>query len=149
MRGKKLLLAFPAFTVLILSLNCHSPEADKNLTKSDISPGTAKIAGTIMKIEPVLSDSGSQGPCSRVPCIASVKVTSAVYGAGFSPLVIGKEIRIQFIFTLVKTTKDLFPNLKEEYPGLEIGDRFTAIVSEIKSVDKNVPGFRVYGYEKI
>jgi len=145
----KLLSAALAFTLLILSLSCHSPETEKNLTKSDISPGTAIIVGTITAIEPVSMDSGFEGPCSKAPCIALVKVNSASYGAGFPPLVMGKEIRIKFNFTLVKTTKELFPNLKEEYPGLEVGNRFTAIVSEIKSVDKNVPRFRIYGYEKI
>lgn len=147
MRDKKLLLAVPAFTLLILSLSCHSPKAEKNLTKSDISPGTAKIVGTITAIEPVSTDSGSEGPCSKAPCIAMVKVASAVYGASFPQLVMGKEIRVKFLFTLNKTTKELFPNMADEYPGLKVGQEFTAVVAHILSPDTTVPKFRIYGYE--
>lgn len=132
---------------LVLSLSCSSEKESKTLVKSDIAPGTAQIVGTITEIEPVENNSDVSGPCSKAPCIALVKVTSARYGSAFPQLVMGKEIRIKFRFTLEKTTKELFPNMEEEYPGLKVGDEFTAIVSTITNVDETAPKFQINGYE--
>ena len=134
-------------SLIVLSVNCSSTKENKKLILSDISPGTAEIVGTITEIEPISSNSDITGPCSKARCIALVKVSSARYGAAFPPLVMGKEIRIKFRFTLEKTTKELFPNMEEEYPGLKVGDEFTAIVSTIVSVDDTAPKFQINGYE--
>ena len=133
--------------LIVLSVNCSSTKENKKLILSDISPGTAEIVGTITAIEPISSNSDISGPCSKARCIALVKVTSARYGAAFPPLVMGKEIRIKFRFTLEKTTKELFPNMEEEYPGLKVGDEFRAIVSTIQSIDDTAPKFQINGYE--
>jgi hypothetical protein len=134
-------------TLSILLLNCSSPKENKTLKESDVSPGTAKIVGTISKIEPVSDTGNLSGPCSKVPCIALVKVSSAVYGSAFPQFVMGKEVRIKFLFTLENTTKELFPNMEEEYPGLKVGDEFTAVVSLSKKLDETAPKFQVHGYE--
>ena len=134
-------------SLIVLSVNCSSTKENKKLILSDISPGTAEIVGTITAIEPISSNSDKTGPCSKARCIALVKVTSARYGAAFPPLVMGKEIRIKFRFTLEKTTKELFPNMEEEYPGLKVGDEFRAIVSTIQSIDDTAPKFQINGYE--
>ena len=134
-------------SLIILSVNCSSTKENKKLILSDISPGTAEIVGTITAIEPISNNSDISGPCSKARCIALVKVTSARYGAAFPPLVMGKEIRIKFRFTLEKTTKELFPNMEEEYPGLKVGDEFRAIVSTIQSIDDTAPKFQINGYE--
>ena len=133
--------------LIVLSVSCSSTKENKKMVLSDISPGTAEIVGTITEIEPISSNSNMTGPCSKAPCIALVKVLSARYGAAFPQLVMGKEIRINFRLTLEKTTKELFPNMKEEYPGLKVGDQFTAIVSTIMSVDQKAPKFQINGYE--
>ena len=145
----KTITFFAVFICLafIISLNCSSPKENKTLSKSDVAPSTAKIVGTITEIEPISMESNPNGPCSKAPCVALVKVSSAVYGAAFPPLVMGKEIRIKFRFTLEKTTKELFPNMEEEYPGLKVGDEFTAVVSTIVSVDDTAPKFQINGYE--
>ncbi len=143
----KFFFAIMALTLSILLLNCSSPKENNKLKVSDISPGTAKIVGTITEIEPVSNNSNPTNPCSKAPCIALVKVSSARYGAAFPQLVMGKEIRIKFRFTLAKSTKELFPNMEEEYPGLKVGDEFTAIVSTIISVDETAPKFQINGYE--
>ena len=136
-------------TTSILLFNCTSPKENKTLSDSDISPSTAKIVGTITAIEPVTDSGNLSGPCAFAPCIALVKVSSARYGSAFPQLVMGKEIRIKFLFTLEKTTKELFPNMKEEYPGLEVGDKFTAVVAHKLSADETAPIFQILGYEKI
>ena len=143
----KTLFAFAAMTSSILLLSCSSPKENKTLSNSDIAPNTAKIVGTVTEIEPVTGTGNSTVPCDIAPCIALVKVTSAVYGASFPQLAMGKNIRVKFNFTLEKTTKELFPNLKEEYPGLNVGQEFTAIVSHVKNIDETAPEFQIYAYE--
>ena len=91
MRITKFIFATLAFSLSILLLNCSSPKENKILKESDVSPGTAKIVGTITEIEPVSDTGNLNGPCSEVPCIALVKVTSAVYGSAFPQLVMVKK----------------------------------------------------------
>ena len=76
-----------------------------------------------------------------------MKVTSAVYGAAFPSFTKDEEIRIKFLFTLEKTTKDLFPNMEETYPGLKVGQEFTALVSYMEYIDESAPTFQIYSYE--
>jgi hypothetical protein len=145
---RKTLLAILVLTSSILLFNCSSPKENKTLSESEIPPGYAQIVGMISEIEPISGDASLKGPCSKAPCIALVKVNSAVYGASFPQLVMNKEIRVKFQFTLEKTTKDLFPNMKEEYPGLNEGQEFTALVAHIENIDETAPEFQIYGYEK-
>ncbi len=74
------------------------------------------MLGRLQKLNQFQDNGNLSGPCSKAPCIALVKVSSARYGAAFPQLVMGKEVRIKFLFTLEKTTKELFPNMEEEYP---------------------------------
>jgi hypothetical protein len=144
----KTLLTILVTTTSILLLNCSSPKENKTLSESEIPPGHAQLVGVISKIEPISDDASLTGPCSKAPCIALVKVTSAVYGASFPQLVMNKDIRVKFQFTLEKTTKDLFPNMREEYPGLKEGQEFTALVAHVENIDETAPEFQIYGYEK-
>jgi hypothetical protein len=144
---RKTLFAVAAISSSILLLSCSSPKENKTLSKSDIPPGHAQIVGVVSEIEPVSDYGNLTGPCSKAPCIALVKVSSAVYGASFPQLKMEKEIKVKFNFTLEKTTKDLFPNMKEEYPGLKEGQEFTALVSHIETIDESAPQFQIYAYE--
>lgn len=144
----KTLLTILVTTTSILLFNCSSPKENKTLSESEIPPGHAQLVGVISKIELISDDASLTGPCSKAPCIALVKVTSAVYGASFPQLVMNKDIRVKFQFTLEKTTKDLFPNMKEEYPGLKEGQEFTALVAHVENIDETAPEFQIYGYEK-
>ena len=143
----KTIYTFAAVTFSVFLLSCSSPKENKTLSESDIPPGHAQIVGVVSKIEPVSDDANLTGPCSKAPCIALVKVNSAVYGASFPLLVMNENIKVKFNFTLNKTTKDLFPNMKEEYPGLNEGQEFTALVSHVETMDENAPQFQIYAYE--
>jgi len=147
MNVKNYLFVLLTLTVTILFLNCSTPKENKTLIESKIPPGHAKIIGVITEIEPVAVTSNSNDPCSKAPCIALVKVSSAVYGAAFPMFSKEEEIKINFIFTLEKTTKELFPNMEEEYPGLKVGQEFTAMVAYVENIDKTAPKFQIYGYE--
>lgn len=143
---KRFLFTILGLTASIILINCSSTKEKKTIIESNIPPGQAKIVGIISEIEPVPDNSTPGDPCSNVPCVALVKVTSATYGAGFPQLVMGKTIRVKFLYTLEKTPKELFPNLKEEYPGLKAGQEFTAMVSYVESIGENTPKYQVYGY---
>jgi len=146
MNIKKSLFAMLIITVSFLIMNCSTPKENKTLAESEIPPGHAKIVGEITKIEPVTS-SKLKDPCSMAPCIAHVKVSSALYGAAFPSFKKDEIIRIKFLYTLEKTNKELFPDMKEEYPGLEVGQEFTALVAYIESIDETTPKYNVYGYD--
>ena len=149
------LLQFVLFIIIIsfLSFNCHKEvtkdEKTPKLEKRDtVPPGHAQITGRIIEIEPVSSNGSSSGPCSKVPCTAKVKIESIKYGAGF-PVLGSKEVKIRFAFTLSPTTKDLFPNMDETYPGLNVGDKFKAVAGFESVVGKDQPEFFINGYTKI
>ena len=143
---KRFLFTILALTASIILINCSSTKEKKTIIESNIPPGQAKIVGIISEIELVPDNSAPGDPCSNVPCVALVKVTSATYGAGFPQLAMGKTIRVKFLYTLGKTSKELFPNLKEEYPGLKAGQEFTAMVSYVESIGENTPKYQVHGY---
>lgn len=147
MNIKKYLFTFLIITVSILLMNCSTPKENKTLIESKIPPGQAKIVGVITEIEPVSDSSNLNDPCSKTPCIAIVKVSSAVYGAAFPSFSKDDEIRIKFLFTLEKTTKELFPDMEETYPGLKVGQEFTALVSHMEYIDETAPKFQIYSYE--
>jgi len=147
MNIKKYLFAILVITVSILLINCSTPKENKTLIESEIPPGHAKIVGIIVEIDPVADKSNLNDPCSKAPCIAIVKVSSAVYGAAFPSFSKDDEIRIKFLFTLEKTTKELFPNMEETYPGLKVGQEFIALVAHIENIDKTAPKFQIYSYE--
>jgi hypothetical protein len=128
-------------------MNCSTTKENKTIKESEIPPGHAQIVGVVTNIEPVSSASGSDDPCSVAPCVAYVKVSSALYGAAFPSFKNNEQVKIKFLYTLEKTTKELFPDMKEEYPGLDVGQEFTALVAYIENIDETAPKFQIYGYE--
>ena len=142
-----------SLTILILSLSliymgCSTPKEEKTppqKKESKILPGHARIVGVITKIEPAVKSEDPNDPCSKAPCVAMVKVKGAEYGAGF-PSFLSEEVRIKFQFTLAPTTKDLLPNMEDSYPGLKVGDEFTALVAYIETINNTLPNYQIYGY---
>ena len=142
-----------SFSFILSSINCHKEVAkdktDKALAEPNkIPPGHAEITGKIVEIEPVSKLGEENDPCSKVPCMAKVKVDGVTYGAGFPVLSKNKEIMIKFNFTLMPTTKELFPNMDDSYPGLKVGDKFTAITGFTNPIGTDQPEFFVNGYSK-
>ncbi len=141
---------FIIIVVSCLSFNCHKEvtkdERVPKMEKQDtIPPGHAQITGRIIEIDPISDNGSSSGPCSKAPCTAKVKIESIKYGAGF-PVLSSQEVKIRFAFTLSPTTKDLFPNMEESYPGLKVGDDFSALAASEESMNSSEPQLVVYGY---
>lgn len=134
----------------IISCNC-SKEISKTPELAEpnkIPPGYAEIIGEIVEIEPVAKMQDGNDPCSKAPCVANIKVESVKYGAGFPTLNKRNNLKIKFYFTLMPTTKEMFPNMEESYPGLKVGDKFTAITGFVNSIGSDNPEYFVYGYSK-
>jgi hypothetical protein len=134
----------------IISCNCSKDisKTPKLAEPNKIPPGYAEIIGVIVEIEPVAKMPNENDPCSKAPCIAKVKIESASYGAGFPTFNKKDYIQVKFYFTLMPTTKEMFPNMDDSYPGLNVGDKFTALTGFVSVIGSDNPEYFVYGYSK-
>lgn len=151
MLRKTVLLSFLLLIPLgIISCNCSKEisKTPKLAEPNKIPPGYAEIIGEIVEIEPITKMSDENDPCSKAPCIAKVKIESASYGAGFPTFSKNVSVKIKFNFTLLPTSKDMFPNMEESYPGLKVGDKFAALTEFVSTIGNNNPEYFVYGYSK-
>ena len=149
MNFKKLLITSLILSMTVIYFGCSTAKEEKNMPEKKVEkipPGHARINGVISKIEPIVKSDDPNDPCSKAPCVAMVKVTGAEYGAGFPTLNMNKDIKVKFAFTLVPTSKDLFPNMEEKYPGLMEGQEFTALVQHIETINETIPSYLIYGY---
>ena len=147
---KKSYLILIILSLSFIYMGCSTSKEEKaspQKREEKIPPGHARIVGVITKIEPVAENNNLKDPYNKVPSIAMVKVKGVEYGAGFPALTINSEIKVKFQFTLAPTSKELFPNMKDSYPGLKVGQEFTALVQFTESMDKNLPSYLIYGYK--
>lgn len=116
-----------------------------------VAPNHALIVGEIVEIESATFDpSDVESPCSRIPCVANVRVESVLgVGMGFpQPFVEGATHRMKFAFTLGPTV-DVFPEMKPSLPGLESGSRFTADITGYETLQGDTqPRYTVHRYER-
>ena len=93
-----------------------------------VPPSHCRLVGTVVSIDTTLS-SMTEDPCSKVPCVASVRIDEVVgYGSGFVGMLgKGSEIKMRFRYTLGPTS-DVFPGMSPSLPGLETGSKFQADV---------------------
>ncbi|MFC1553579.1 hypothetical protein ACFL7D_02995 [candidate division KSB1 bacterium] len=117
----------------------------------DISPNHCRIEARIISIDKTPVSTNPSDPRSKVPSRAQVNIVKVIgYGSAFgSPLPAGKEITVDFAFTL-NPTKDIFPDMTASYPGLKEGNVFIADL-EAREVLSREGGtnisYKVYGYE--
>lgn len=112
-----------------------------------VPPGQCRIVGTIISVGPVES-SGSDDPCSKAPCTATVKIEEIVgYGSGFTgSLGKGSEIKIRFQYTL-SPSAEMFPGMSPSLPGLKQGSRFQADVKSGPTLTGGTQAFVVDQYQ--
>lgn len=128
---------------------------DRDFSAEALSPGSARLRGTIVAVKQDLLSSDPSSPCGRYPCMATVRVDSVYgYGAGFpSPMAPGEEFVATFEFTL-GPTKERFPGMAESYPGLEAGSTFDADIIYMQRPGRNPDPRRdgsltIYGYQRL
>ena len=126
-----------AISMTILLISCKASKVDNKYIRgsnnelSICAIDACTIKGTIITIVDEKDNYNINSPCSKVPCWALVKVnevlsTGSRFATNITP---GDEIKMFFIFTLSKTTEELFPNLDKRYPGLKNKDKFKANVA--------------------
>jgi len=98
--------------------------------QQSIQPGHCRIVGTILEISQNYVGTGADDPCAKAPCLATVRVDTVLgYGSAFGhTLGEGKRIMVRFLYTL-GPTKNMFPSLPTQLPGLTVDSRFQADVS--------------------
>jgi hypothetical protein len=139
-------------SIFLSSVGCHK-EISKDINNKELAepnripPGHAELTGQILEILPIDKSQNEKDPCSNAPCKAKVKIENITYGPGF-PTLTDNSIILKFNLTLSPTTKEMFPNLDESYPGLKVGDKFTAIAGFVMVMGKEQPEFYVDGYKK-
>jgi len=125
------------------------PDMDQQVM---VAPQHCRIVGTLVGIDTELLKEGN-GPCTKVPCRGIVRIDSILgYGSSFgNPLAVGQRVNVHFAFTLAPTTKDLFPNMTETYPGLELNSRFRADVESPPEMNTSADRifYQVYDYVKL
>jgi len=136
-------LNFILISLSIIMISCSAKKVEKSM---HISPNQAQIVGEIISIYQIDKTITSNDLCSQYPCLAKVKIKSINYGAGFPMLTNNSNIEIKFVFTLAPTNFSMFPNMKEQLPGLKEGDVFTAIVSYGISINSDAPNYQIYSY---
>jgi hypothetical protein len=123
------------------------PTADQNIR---ISPGKCRIVGTLVSVDPTMD---KEGPCSKAPCRGTVRVDSILgYGSAFgNPIATNTQIQVRFAFTVAPTSEDLFPNMTERLPGLNVGSHFQADLESQIEMNKGAqsPTYLVYDYRKL
>ena len=91
--------------------------------------GACRIVGTVLSVDTTELSANGDGPCSRVPCVATVRIDS-ILGTGSSfarPLTVGSAVLVRFAYTL-SPSKELFPRMDPPLPGLRTGTQFRALM---------------------
>ncbi|MGB2868806.1 MAG: hypothetical protein WBD36_10160 [Bacteroidota bacterium] len=91
--------------------------------------GSCRIVGTVLAVDTTELQANGDGPCSKAPCVAKVRIDS-ILGTGSSfarPLAVGSAVRVRFAYTL-SPSKELFPRMDPPLPGLLAGTQFKAFM---------------------
>lgn len=133
---------------IVLSCSCKTAEQKTTLPpggEGTSNPMSCKVHGQVIKIYPPLP--AGQGTCSQYPCYADVRIIDISDCGSSVALAVntGDTIKMKFEFTL-NNTKEAFPNMKAQYPGLKQGSRFTSW-AEYRMRPASGGEFVVYGYD--
>lgn len=114
-----------------------------------IPPNNCKVIATVETIDQTLKGTGEKDPCSKAPCLATVRIDSVLgFGSAFpSTMSAGKKIQVKFALTL-SSTKEMLPEVTPALPGLSAGSRFEALINGSIEMGRTEPLFTIYGYEK-
>lgn len=126
----------------------------KNNSKAHLASDNFEVNGchvkaTIISIIPQPNETNIGGPCAENPCIALIRIDKVIkMGSQCGPFVVpGAELKAFFKFTLSKTD-NLFPDMKQHFPGLEINDKFAASFDAISETIQNGHQIVIYDYNK-
>ena len=101
--------------------------ADARLVWGTSEVGGCEIIATVLEIYDQLDTVNPGSPCGQLPCSALLRIDKIVrMGQLCGPLIVpGAKLKAYFKITLSKTD-NLFPDMKQHFPGLEKNDTFEA-----------------------
>jgi len=118
-----------------------------------VPPDNCRVIATVLEIDTQNLENGS-GPCSRVPCLATVRIDSIIgYGSAFQhPLSPEGKYTVKFNFT-TRPSRELFPNLEKSLPEVNVGMKFQADLSAMESLQMGTENtgsrYIIYTYKVI
>ena len=145
-------IAFIFFIFLQIFIGCSQTPQYKSSLSESINPNTCRIVGTVEAIEDFKDTSG---PCSTQPCVATIKINNIISrGMGFTEVLSSNDIiHLKFEYTLNPISKEMFPKLKDKFPGLKIGDKFKGDIEKVLSIkiegNKAPDIYRIFNYDLI
>lgn len=112
---------------------------------SELASNEAFISGRIVSVS---QERDTDGPCSKAPCVAEVKVESiSNKGKLFRLDNMDEIIKVNFSYTL-SPTETIFPSMQKHYPGLVMKDQFEAKIQSRISLN-DVITYTIRDYTKL
>jgi hypothetical protein len=118
-------------------------------TPPPLAPNHCKVIATIESIDKVTSNADEKDPCSKAPCMATMRIDSILgYGAAFPGVFSrGQKVAVKFAFTL-SNTKEILPDVRPPLPGLNAGSIIEAVVNGVSVMGKSEASYTIYKYQK-
>lgn len=168
MKSNKFIFIVCSMMLIVMYFGCSSSKSEKSTSikikdpqgkignvGEQIPPGITRFKGTVVFIDSTLEKSSNpKSPCSKSPCWAKVRVNSVIgFGAGGPVISKSDTILVKFAFTLARTTKDMFPNIIKQMPGLQVGSSFRADLHRFSDITidnkHSVVKYTIYTYKKL
>jgi hypothetical protein len=122
-------------------------------TGETVPPGHCRVRAEVLRIDSTLHGRSESDPCSKAPCVAWILVKEVIaHGSGTNQIGAGDTLQARFAFTLSPTSKNEFPTLRNQLPGLSVGSIFTADVQPTPPhlhAEHGSKLFMIYGYRKL
>ncbi len=135
----------------LLLVSCRSSKPAPALVGEPIPPNQCRVVATIVSIDSLVRSYDPKDPCSKAPCIATIRVRKIIgYGAAFpAPLSADDVIAVKFAFT-TGPTREVFPEMTEFYSGVRSGSTIEANLVAFgasKGKPGGDPSYTIYGYQ--
>ena len=115
-----------------LKMDSTSSGLSKNVGVG-IPVGYCRVVAEVVSIDEVLDTDNPDEPCGKAPCTAKIRIVRVV-GTGMSfspPVMVDNTYDARFAYT-TGPTRELFPDMAEQYPGVKVGDQIEVDLAGIK-----------------
>ena len=128
-------------------ISCKTNKNINNYNNDSVNLNSTQIIGELIYIYDINKEKDTISPCSKAPCFGRVKIIKVINkGKDYTNnLSENSIIEVKFAFTLRKTDKELFPNLKTTLPGINLNEKFKCDI-ESKNLYSDNPIYIVYLY---
>lgn len=138
------------FFTLLITTSCKTTKLYEQPSIQGTISGSPMTCHIKAKVLEFVKDEviDTNGVCALHPCKAIVEIID--FGSCGASVTLnykfGDKVSMQFAYTL-DDTKNIFPKMKSHFPGLKVGDVFSAIVHQ--RLQMGADGiFVVYDYQR-